>query len=82
MLLSYFDYIFAYLRQKARLRLEPDPKSPARLTTLFEIEPQYSRTFPKYCFQNWLILRIFLQRKLPNNRTGWHRIENGQNELF
>ena len=53
MLLSYFDYIFVHLRQKARLRPElspkflstlgpnpartrpkPDPKNPARLTSL------------------------------------------------
>ena len=41
MLPSYFDYIFAHLRQKTRLRSELSPKSlstlgpsPARLTTL------------------------------------------------
>ena len=42
MLPSYFDYIFVHLRQKVCLkpaifinfRPEPDPKSPARLTTL------------------------------------------------
>ena len=42
MLPRYFDYIFVHLKQKARLtpeifvnfRPEPDPKSPARLTTL------------------------------------------------
>ena len=46
MLPSYFDYIFVHLRQKVRLSPEikpdifvnfrpaPDPKSPARLTTL------------------------------------------------
>ena len=44
MLPSYFDYIFVHLRQKAHLRPElspkfsstlgPNPKSPARLTTL------------------------------------------------
>ena len=49
MLPSHFDYIFAHLRPKARLRPdlspkisvnfrpEPDPKSPARLTTLMYI---------------------------------------------
>ena len=44
MLPSYFDYIFVHLRQKVRLRPEifvkfrpdPNPKSPARLTTLME----------------------------------------------
>ena len=48
MLPSYFDYIFVHIRQKVCLRLEqtkpeifvnfrpePNPKSPARLTTLF-----------------------------------------------
>ena len=42
MLSSYFDYIFVHLGPKARLRPkifvnfrpEPDPKSPARFTTL------------------------------------------------
>ena len=36
MLPSYFDYIFVHLRQKVSFRPEPepDPKSPARLTTL------------------------------------------------
>ena len=42
MLPRYFDYIFVHSRQKARLRPkifvnfrpEPDPKSPARLTTM------------------------------------------------
>ena len=42
MLQSHFDYIFVHLRQKVRLkpeifvniRPEPDPKSPAQLTTL------------------------------------------------
>ena len=46
MLLNYFEYIFVHLRQKSKsqarikpelfvnFRPEPDPKSPARLTTL------------------------------------------------
>ena len=49
MLQGYFDYIFVHLRQKVRLRPEifvnfrpePNPKSPARLTTLgprFELQ--------------------------------------------
>ena len=56
MLPSYFDYIYVHLRQKAHLRPElsqkfvvnfrpePDPKTPARLTTLKPtVNPIYLR---------------------------------------
>ena len=59
MLQNYFDYVFGHLRQKVRLRPEtfvnlrpepkPDPKSPARLTTLL-------------CFTN--LINVYLSQKL------------------
>ena len=68
---SYFDYIFVHLRQKVRLRPEykpeifvnfrpePDPKSPARLTTLPEPIHHFPRTaaLPKKPY-SWNSTRI------------------------